>query len=207
MTGVRDISLIDTAPADRLPVQTYVGESDDTLLRRAVLREMDRGGQVFFVHNRVQTIETAFLKLSQLVPEARIAIGHGQLGERDLEEAMLRFINGEIDVLLSTTIIESGLDIPNANTLIVERADQFGLAQLYQLRGRVGRGIRRAYAYFLHPNWRRLTAEEICLVLGRVDTLALWVSTFTPVYLPKRLNDAARVAKEKKYLLNYQKLY
>jgi transcription-repair coupling factor (superfamily II helicase) len=159
LTGVRDISLIDTAPADRLPVQTYVGEANDALLRQAVLRELDRGGQIFFVHNRVQTINNAYLKLAHLVPEARIAIGHGQMGERELEDVMVRFVNGEIDVLLSTIIIESGLDIPNANTLVVERADQFGLAQLYQLRGRVGRGVRRAYAYFLHPPWHRLTGE------------------------------------------------
>jgi transcription-repair coupling factor (superfamily II helicase) len=159
LTGVRDISLIDTAPADRLPVQTYVGEGDDTLLRRAILRELDRGGQMFYVHNRVQTIGNAYLKLSHLVPEANIAIAHGQMSERELEKVMIRFVNGEVDVLLTTTIIESGLDIPNANTLIVERADRFGLAQLYQLRGRVGRGIRRAYAYFLHQPWHRLSAD------------------------------------------------
>jgi transcription-repair coupling factor (superfamily II helicase) len=159
LTGVRDISLIDTAPADRLPVQTYVGESHDSLLRQAILRELDRGGQIFFVHNRVQTINNAYLRLTHLVPEARIAIGHGQMSERELEDVMVNFVNGEIDVLLSTIIIESGLDIPNANTLIVERADQFGLAQLYQLRGRVGRAVRRAYAYFLHPAWHKLTGD------------------------------------------------
>ena len=159
LSGVRDISLIDTAPADRLPVQTYVGEANDTLLRQAILRELDRGGQVFFVHNRVQTIDNAYLRLTHLLPEARIAIGHGQMGERELEDVMVDFVNGEIDVLLSTIIIESGLDIPNANTLIVERADQFGLAQLYQLRGRVGRGVRRAYAYLLHPPWHKLTSD------------------------------------------------
>jgi transcription-repair coupling factor (superfamily II helicase) len=159
LTGVRDISQIDTAPADRLPVQTYVGESDDTLLQRAILREIDRGGQIFYVHNRVQTIGKMRVRLSHLVPEAKIAIGHGQMNERDLEEVMLQFIQGDIDILLSTTIIENGLDIPNANTLIVDRADQFGLSQLYQLRGRVGRGVRRAYAYFLHPPWHRLTSD------------------------------------------------
>jgi len=159
LAGVRDISHIDTAPAERLPVQTYVGETDDALLRRAVLREIDRNGQVFFVHNRVQTIQTMRQRLSNLVPEAEIAIGHGQMSERQLEDVMLRFVEGEVDVLLSTSIIESGLDIPNANTLIVDQSDQFGLAQLYQLRGRVGRGIRRAYAYFFHRPWHRLTAE------------------------------------------------
>jgi transcription-repair coupling factor (superfamily II helicase) len=159
LAGVRDISHIDTAPADRLPVQTYVGELDDTLMRRAVLREIDRNGQVFMVHNRVQTIKQMLVKLTNLVPEAEIAIGHGQMSERQLEDVMLRFVEGEIDVLLSTSIIESGLDIPNANTLIVDQADQFGLAQLYQLRGRVGRGVRRAYAYFFHRPWHRLTGD------------------------------------------------
>lgn len=159
LSGLRDISMIDTAPAERLPVQTYVGEVDDTLLRRAVLREVERGGQVFFVHNRVQTIATVGRLLQKLVPQARIAIGHGQMRERELEKVMSRFVEGEIDILLSTTIIESGLDIPNANTLIVDRAEMFGLAQLYQLRGRVGRGARRAFAYFFHGPWRSLNAD------------------------------------------------
>lgn len=159
LAGVRDISLIDTAPADRLPVQTFVGEGDETLIRRAILREIDRGGQVYYVHNRVQTIGNAYMRLNYLVPEANIAIAHGQMSERELEDIMVQFVNGDIDVLLTTTIIESGLDIPNANTLIVEHADRFGLAQLYQLRGRVGRGIRRAYAFFLHQPWHRLTND------------------------------------------------
>jgi transcription-repair coupling factor (superfamily II helicase) len=159
LAGVRDISHIDTAPAERLPIQTYVGEAEDALMRRAILREIDRNGQVFFVHNRVQTIQNMKQRLSNIVPEAEIAIGHGQMSERQLENVMLRFVEGEVDVLLSTSIIESGLDIPNANTLIVDQSDQFGLAQLYQLRGRVGRGIRRAYAYFFHRPWHRLTAD------------------------------------------------
>lgn len=159
LTGVRDISVIDTAPADRLPVQTFVGEAEDSRLRRAILRELDRGGQVFFVHNRVQTIEIVYNRLRQLVPGARVAVGHGQMSERRLEQIMVDFANGEIDILLCTTIIESGLDFPNANTLIVDRAEMFGLAQLYQLRGRVGRGVRGAYAYFFHRQWRSLTPE------------------------------------------------
>ena len=154
LTGVRDISVIETPPEERLPVVTYVGPYDAGLVRRAVLRELERSGQVFYVHNRVQTIEGAHRRLKGLVPEARIAIAHGQMPERELEETMLRFVAGEIDVLLCTSIIESGLDIPNANTLIVEGAERFGLAQLYQLRGRVGRGARRAYAYFLHSPGR-----------------------------------------------------
>ena len=159
LAGLRDISMIDTAPAERLPVQTYVGEADDTLLRRAIFRELDRGGQIFFVHNRIQSIEIVQKMLQDLLPDARIAVGHGQLNERELEQVMTRFVDGEVDILLSTTIIESGLDIPNANTLIVDRAELFGLAQLYQLRGRVGRGTRRAYAYFFHSPWHTLTPD------------------------------------------------
>jgi transcription-repair coupling factor (superfamily II helicase) len=168
LTGARDISIIDTAPSERLPVQVYVGEADDTLLRRAILRELDRGGQVFFVHNRVQTIEVVHKLLQKLVPEATIAVAHGQMGERELEQVMAQFVEGELHVLLSTSIIESGLDIPNANTLIVDRAEMFGLAQLYQLRGRVGRGTRRAYAYFFHGPWNSLTADA----QARLETIA-----------------------------------
>ncbi len=159
LSGLRDISMIDTAPADRLPVQTYVGEVDDTLLRRAILRELDRGGQIYFVHNRVQTIHMVEKQIQEIVPQARIQVGHGQMPERALENVMQQFVDGEIDILLSTTIIESGLDIPNANTLIIDRAEMFGLAQLYQLRGRVGRGTRRAYAYFFHGPWRLLSHD------------------------------------------------
>ncbi|MBC7226793.1 MAG: transcription-repair coupling factor [Thermoflexales bacterium] len=154
LTGVRDISIIETPPEERLPVATYVGPYDAQLVRRAILRELERSGQVFYVHNRVQTIEGVRRHLERLVPEARVAVAHGQMPERELEETMLRFVAGEVDVLLCTSIIESGLDIPNANTLIVEQAERFGLAQLYQLRGRVGRGARRAYAYFLHSPGR-----------------------------------------------------
>lgn len=168
LTGVRDISVIDTAPADRLPVQTYVGEVDETRLKGAILRELDRGGQIFFVHNRVQTIDIMYRRLQELVPEAIIAVGHGQMSERQLEKIMTDFSEGHIDILLSTTIIESGIDFPNANTLIVDRAEQFGLSQLYQLRGRVGRATRRAYAYFFHAPWRTLTGDA----QARLQTLA-----------------------------------
>ncbi len=154
LTGVRDISIIETPPEERLPVVTYVGPYDTQLVRRAILRELERSGQVFYVHNRVQTIESVHHRLGRIVPEARIAVAHGQMPERELEETMLRFVAREMDVLLCTSIIESGLDIPNVNTLIVEQAERFGLAQLYQLRGRVGRGARRAYAYFLHSPGR-----------------------------------------------------
>jgi len=159
ITGVRDISTIETPPEERLPVTTYMGEYDAQLVRRAILRELERGGQVFYVHNRVQTIEMIRRRLEQLVPEATFAVGHGQMRKAGLERAMQNFVSGDVDVLVCTSIIESGLDIPNANTLIIERADRFGLAQLYQLRGRVGRGAQRAYAYLFHGRLTRLTVE------------------------------------------------
>jgi len=148
LTGVRDISRINTPPEERLPVVTHISIYDPGLIQKAIWRELERGGQIFFVHNRVKTIQAMKSHLASLVPEARIGIAHGQMAEKDLAQRMREFTRGEIDVLLSTSIIESGLDIPNANTLIVDRADRFGLAQLYQLRGRVGRGAQRAYAYF-----------------------------------------------------------
>ena len=150
LVGVRDMSVLETAPEARLPVRTYVTEYDDGLVQEAILREIDRGGQVYFVNNRVQGIETIANRLRRLVPEARIAIAHGQMPEDQLEQTMLGFAEGEHDVLVCTTIIESGLDIPNANTLVVNSAQRFGLAQLYQLRGRVGRSASRAYAYLLY---------------------------------------------------------
>lgn len=152
LSGVRDISTINTPPEERLPIVTHVGPYAPRLVRQAILRELERGGQVFFVHNRVQTIGAMQQHLSQLAPEARITVAHGQMNENELSQRMELFSQGEVDVLLSTSIIESGLDIPNANTLIVDRADTFGLAQLYQLRGRVGRGAQRAYAYFFRHN-------------------------------------------------------
>lgn len=168
LSGARDISIIDTAPAERLPVQTYVGEADESRLRTSILRELERGGQIFVVHNRVQSIHIIKKQLQKLVPEARIVVGHGQMSERQLEKIMVDFGEGEIDILLSTTIIESGLDFPNANTIIIDRAEQFGLSQLYQLRGRVGRGTRRAYAYFFHAPWRSLTPDA----QARLETIA-----------------------------------
>ncbi len=161
LTGARDISTISTPPEDRLPVITHVGPYEPKIIRAAILRELDRSGQVFFVHNRVQTIDTFLNRLERLVPEARFAIAHGQMPEHNLASVMQAFANGEIDVLLSTSIIESGLDIPNANTLIVDRADRFGLAQLYQLRGRVGRAAIQGYAYFFRPASTRSTEEAI----------------------------------------------
>jgi transcription-repair coupling factor (superfamily II helicase) len=159
LTGVRDISIIRTPPQDRQPVVTHVGRWNEPLVRRAIMDELARGGQVFYVHNRVQTIYSEAKRVAQLAPEARLAIAHGQMSESKLEDVMRQFVAGEIDVLVSTEIVEAGLDIPNANTLIVDRADMFGLSQLYQLRGRVGRGAARAYAYFFHPAVGRLTQE------------------------------------------------
>ena len=157
LAGVRDMSVIETPPEDRLPIQTRVAEASAGLVRDAIDRELDRGGQVFFVHNRVETIEAQAEQLRRVLPRARIAVAHGQMPEGGLEKIMLAFARGEHDVLVCTTIIESGLDIPNANTIIIDRADTLGLAQLYQLRGRVGRSSRRAYAYLLYRRRERLS--------------------------------------------------
>ncbi|MGH7759995.1 MAG: transcription-repair coupling factor [Candidatus Dormibacteraceae bacterium] len=157
--GIRDMSVIQTPPEERQPIKTYVTADEGELVREAIIRELQRGGQVYFVHNRVRTIQKAADRIQELVPEARVAIGHGQMGEDDLAHVMVEFESAKFDVLVCTTIIESGLDIPNVNTIIVERSDRFGLAQLYQLRGRVGRSGRRAYAYFLYDPRRSLTEQ------------------------------------------------
>jgi transcription-repair coupling factor (superfamily II helicase) len=157
LVGVRDMSTMETPPEERLPVKTYVSEYNDRLVREAVLRELERNGQVFFVHNRVQSIGMVAENLRELMPEAVVAIGHGQMPEEQLENVMNDFTRGKADILVCTTIIESGLDMPNVNTLIVNRADKFGLTQLYQLRGRVGRGANLAYAYFLYDRNKSLT--------------------------------------------------
>jgi len=157
--GIRDMSVIQTPPEERQPIKTYVTADEDNLIAEAIERELDRGGQVYYVHNRVRTIEKAAERVARLVPSARIAVGHGQMSEDELATVMVDFESGKFDVLVCTTIIESGLDIPNVNTIIVERSDRFGLAQLYQLRGRVGRSGRRAYAYFLYDPRRSLTEQ------------------------------------------------
>jgi transcription-repair coupling factor (superfamily II helicase) len=168
ITGARDISTIETPPEERLPVITHVGPYDPRLVRQAILRETDRGGQAYFVHNRVQTIEVILKRLQDLVPEVTITVAHGRMPETKLASVMNEFAQGNIDVLLCTSIIESGLDIPNANTLIVDRSEWFGLAQMYQLRGRVGRGASQGYAYFFrHP--RQRTTQE---ARQRMDTIA-----------------------------------
>jgi len=159
MTGVRDLSIIETPPEDRLAIQTYLSPYDESLIVRALQFELERRGQVFFVHNRVQTIDQVTDHLRQLVPQARFGIAHGQMKERDLENAMMRFLQREIDVLVCTTIIESGLDIPSTNTIVINEVDRFGLAQIYQLRGRVGRSKEKAYAYLLLSNGSRLTKD------------------------------------------------
>jgi transcription-repair coupling factor (superfamily II helicase) len=156
LSGARDMSTIDTPPEERLPIRTQVAQYDEGLIRRAILREMNRNGQVYFVHNRVQGIRQIAQRLHKIVPEASIAIGHGQMEEQKLSKVMLDFAGGRYDVLVCTSIIESGLDIPNVNTIIINRADRFGLAQLYQLRGRVGRSTAQAYAYMLYDRGRHL---------------------------------------------------
>jgi transcription-repair coupling factor (superfamily II helicase) len=157
LSGMRDMSLIETAPRDRLAIQTQVVQFSDSVIKSAIELELSRGGQVFFIHNRVETIETIAALVQRLVPQARLAIGHGKLNEKEMERVMLDFIDYKYDVLVATTIIENGIDIPRANTIIINRADHYGLSQLYQLRGRVGRSSRRAYAYLLIPAEQELT--------------------------------------------------
>ena len=168
LAGLRDISVIETPPEGRRPVRTHVGPYDEDLVKRAILREKERGGQAFFLHNRIDTLHETAERLRSLCPEVRFAEAHGQMDELDLEATMLSFVRGEHDVLVATTIIESGLDIPTANTLLVERADQLGLAQAYQIRGRVGRSRERAFAYLLYPSAESLTPEAA----ARLSTLS-----------------------------------
>ena len=168
MSGLRDISVIETPPEGRRPVRTWVGPWDEELVQKAIRREKERGGQVFYLHNRVESLDAAAERLRAIVPDLRVVVAHGQMDESGLEEAMLAFMRGEADCLVATTIIESGIDIPSANTLIVERADQLGLAQAYQIRGRVGRSRERAFAYLLYPSEEALTEEAAT----RLATLA-----------------------------------
>src|SRR3989454_5731005 len=155
--SIRDMSTMETPPEERLPIKTYVSEFDERLIRETVVREMERGGQVYFVHNRVHNIDMIARKVQDIVPEARLSVAHGQMDEKELANAMQEFVEGRTEVLVCTTIIESGLDIPNVNTIIMNQANLLGLAQLYQLRGRVGRGAHRAYAYLLYDRKARLT--------------------------------------------------
>jgi transcription-repair coupling factor (superfamily II helicase) len=179
LTGIRDLSLIRTPPRDRMPIYTHVLPWTDQIIAEALHRELDRGGQAFFLHNRVETIYTIAEELRGLVPDARVEVGHGQMSSHDLDEVMHDFVEGDIDVLVCTSIIENGLDVPNANTLIVDRADRFGLSQLYQIRGRVGRSDRRAYCYLLTPESleedaaRRLKVLEHYTELGSGYSVAL----------------------------------
>jgi transcription-repair coupling factor (superfamily II helicase) len=173
LSGIRDLSVIETPPVDRLAIRTYVTKYDEGVIRDAIVRELARGGQVFFVHNRVESIQQVARRVGELVPEAKVDVAHGQMPEADLERAMLGFMHGATNVLVTSAIVESGLDIPNANTLIVNRADTFGLAQLYQIRGRVGRSHHRAYAYLLIPGEHLITpdAQKRLRVLQELDDL------------------------------------
>lgn len=173
MVGLRDISIINTPPVDRQAIQTFLCKFDKKILRKAILQELKRGGQVFFIHNRVHSIESVYRIIEEEVPEAKIGVAHGQMKERNLEEVMFQFYRGELNVLLCTTIIENGLDVPNANTIIVNQADHFGLSQLYQIRGRVGRSQRRAYAYLFIPDEKPITdlAKERLQTLQRFTDL------------------------------------
>jgi len=181
LSGVRDMSVIETAPLDRLPIETMVRRFSKAVIKEALERELARGGQVFFVHNRVQSLLSVTRFIQELVPDARVIMGHGQMKERELEAAMVRFVSGQADILVSTAIVESGLDIPASNTIIINRADRFGLAQLYQLRGRVGRERLQAYCYLLVPAdgrvdeqaQRRLRALQELTELGSGFKLAL----------------------------------
>ncbi|HEY1016716.1 MAG TPA: transcription-repair coupling factor, partial [Herpetosiphonaceae bacterium] len=159
LAGIRDLSVIDTPPDDRVPIKTYVQPYNELQVRDAIMREISRGGQIYFVHNRVQSIYNVANRLQQLVPEARIGVGHGQMAEKELEKVMLQFFESEFDVLVCTTIIESGLDVPSANTIIIDDAVNYGLAQLYQLRGRVGRSTQRGYAYLFYNPTRSMSEE------------------------------------------------
>jgi transcription-repair coupling factor (superfamily II helicase) len=165
LAGLRDLSLIETPPRDRSPILTFIEPWDDGLLDEAFARELDRGGQVYFVHNRIETIETIAQRVRSLAPRARVEVAHGQMAAEPLEGVMQRFVAGEVDILVTTMIVESGLDVPNANTMVVHDAHRFGLAQLYQLRGRVGRSHRRAYCYLLVPDTIDPDAEERLKVL------------------------------------------
>ena len=157
LSGIKDMSIINTPPKNRLPIKTYVGEWNENMVKNAITHELDREGQVFYLYNRVETIDEFKLQLQKLVPNARIAIGHGQMNEKELEKIIIDFANHEYDILLATTIIENGIDIPNANTIIVENADRLGLAQLYQIRGRVGRSDKQAYAYITYRRDKMIT--------------------------------------------------
>jgi transcription-repair coupling factor (superfamily II helicase) len=157
LIGVRDLSVINTPPEDRFPIATYICRRDDKVITDAIRRELDREGQIFFVHNRVRSIQKIARDLNRLFPQARIGIAHGQMAEEQLEDIMIDFLEKKYDILVCTTIIEIGLDIPNVNTIIIDDAHKFGLSQLYQLRGRVGRTDRRAYAYFLYPSYRSIS--------------------------------------------------
>jgi transcription-repair coupling factor (superfamily II helicase) len=182
LLGAKDMSIINTPPKDRLPIQTIISDFDKELIAEATLREVDRGGQVYFVHNRVESIGSMYNFLKKLLPDLRLGIAHGQMEEKVLEKIMLSFLDGKYDCLLCSNIIESGLDIPNVNTIIINRADRFGLAQLYQLRGRVGRSNHKAYAYLLVPPFENLNPPA----LKRIRAIQQYTELGSGFYLALR---------------------
>ena len=182
LVGIRDMSVLEEPPVDRMPIQTFVMEKSEPIVREAILREIGRGGQVYYVYNRVGNMDIVANEIAKLVPEAVVAFAHGQMNERELERTMFRFVEGEIDVLVATTIVETGLDIPNVNTIIIEDADRLGLSQLYQLRGRVGRSNRTAYAFLLYKRDKLLkeVAEKRLAAIKEQEK----EDTSTVVYVP-----------------------
>ena len=192
VTGIREMSTLATPPEDRLPVLTYVGAYEDAQVTAAIRRELLRGGQVFYVHNRVQDISSVAAKIHELVPESHVGIAHGKMGEKQLDGVIRDFWHRDIDVLVCTTIIETGLDISNANTLIVDHADRFGLSQLHQLRGRVGRGRERAYAYFLYDPTKPMTQQshDRLATIAQNTALGLWL---------RRSHEGSRIARHRQF--------
>lgn len=176
LVGIRDMSVLEEPPVDRHPIQTFVTEHNDEMIREAITRELARNGQVYYVYNKVRNIEERAEYIQNLVPDAVVAYAHGQMDKRQLEKIMYQFVNGEIDVLVSTTIIETGMDIPNCNTMVIENADQFGLSQLYQLRGRVGRSTRTSYAFLMYKRDKMISevAEKRLSAIKEFSDLGFW---------------------------------
>jgi len=196
IVGVRDMSVIYEPPQNRRPVQTYVLEYDEEIVKEAITKELERGGQAFYLFNNVENIEAKALQIERLVPEAKVAFAHGKMSGNELEDIMMQFINGEVNVLVCTTILESGIDIPNANTIIVENADRLGLAQLYQIRGRVGRADKQAYAYITYKR-DKLLSEVADKRLKAIKEFTEFGSGFKIAMRDLEIRGARKYASEK----------